>query len=245
VSVYIFIGPTISVKQAERELNAHFLPPVKQGDVYRVALKSPRIIGVIDGHFEQVPAVWHKEILWAMSHGVHVFGASSMGALRAAELWQYGMKGVGQIFEDYRDGVLVDDDEVALRHGPPEMHYVALSDPMVNIRTTLKAARDESIISETTRVGLVRVGKQLFYPLRSYQRVLEGGNDIGLPISELSTLENWLPTGRVDQKYDDAVAMLREIREFVASDPPPKAVVYSFRHTDMWEAVTRSETPRD
>ena len=43
----------------------------------------PRAIGIIDGYFQQVPSVWHKEILWAMAQGVHVFGSASMGALRA------------------------------------------------------------------------------------------------------------------------------------------------------------------
>ena len=52
------------------------------------------------------PTVWHKEILWAMAQGIHVFGGASIGALRAAELDVFGMKGIGRIYEDFRDGVL-------------------------------------------------------------------------------------------------------------------------------------------
>ena len=74
---YVFTGPTLSPKEAEAELDATILPPVSQGDVYRVALEAPRAIGIIDGYFEQVPAVWHKEILWAMAQGIHVFGSAS------------------------------------------------------------------------------------------------------------------------------------------------------------------------
>ena len=74
-------------------------------------------IGIIDGYFENIPSVWHKEILWAMSQGIHVFGSASMGALRAAELAPFGMEGVGAIFEAYRDGWLEDDDEVASEDG--------------------------------------------------------------------------------------------------------------------------------
>ena len=40
-----------------------------------------RRIGIIDGHFGNVPSVWHKEILFALSKGVEVSGAASMGAL--------------------------------------------------------------------------------------------------------------------------------------------------------------------
>jgi hypothetical protein len=54
-----------------------------------------------------------------MEQGVHVFGAASMGALRAAEMHSLGMVGIGTIFQWYRDGKIVADDEVAVRHGPP------------------------------------------------------------------------------------------------------------------------------
>jgi hypothetical protein len=65
--------------------------------LYRAALAHPAAIGVIDGYFEVVPTVWHKEILWAMAQGIHVFGAASIGALRAAELDSFGMRGVGRL----------------------------------------------------------------------------------------------------------------------------------------------------
>jgi len=42
------------------------------------------VIGVIDGYLRWA-TVWHKEILWAMAEGIHVFGAASIGALRAAD----------------------------------------------------------------------------------------------------------------------------------------------------------------
>ena len=42
------------------------------------------------GAFASVPAVRHKEILWALSEGIPVIGAASIGALRAAELTAFG-----------------------------------------------------------------------------------------------------------------------------------------------------------
>ena len=93
---------------------------MRQGELYVAAHAKPAAIGMVDGYFDGVPAVWHKEVLWALQAGIAVFGASSMGALRAAELHSFGMRGIGRIFEDYRDGRLTDDDEVALLHGPAE-----------------------------------------------------------------------------------------------------------------------------
>src|SRR5216117_4482239 len=106
MNVFIFTGPTISPVEASAELKAVYLPPAAEGDVYRVALHRPQAIGIIDGYFQSVPTVRHKEILWAMSCGIHVFGSASMGALRAAELLPFGMEGVGAVFEFYRDGIL-------------------------------------------------------------------------------------------------------------------------------------------
>src|SRR3954462_11170486 len=120
MSVYVFIGPTLSAQDARAELDAVYLPPVSQGDVYRVAQKRPKAIGIVDGYFQCVPAIWHKEILWAMTRGIHVYGSASMGALRAAELAPFGMEGVGKIFGLSRDGTLEDDDEVAVAHGPSD-----------------------------------------------------------------------------------------------------------------------------
>src|SRR5690349_19772488 len=98
MNAIIFAGPSLPPKlrpAADRSLE--WRPPVRQGDLYRAALARPGIIGIIDGYFEVVPTVWHKEILWAMAEGIHVYGAASLGALRAAELDTFGMKGIGGV----------------------------------------------------------------------------------------------------------------------------------------------------
>ena len=71
MSVVIFAGASISAADVQGFLDALYLPPVAQGDVYRVRARRPGI-GIIDGYFDRVPSVWHKEILWALSAGVQV-----------------------------------------------------------------------------------------------------------------------------------------------------------------------------
>ena len=147
----VFLGPSLPLEQARDLCGATYLPPAKQGDIAR-ALRTyePEAIGLIDGFFEQVPAVWHKEILWALQERVAVLGASSMGALRAAELQQFGMVGIGKIFRAYSSGSFPpfddlrfeDDDEVAVVHGPPELNYVG-SVALVDIRATLARSEQE------------------------------------------------------------------------------------------------------
>jgi hypothetical protein len=242
VTAILFAGPTLRSDDVRSFGSVECLPPVQQGDIYRLASRrEPRAIGIVDGVFQHVPSVWHKEILWAMANGIHVFGAASMGALRAAELHPFGMVGIGRIFEAYRSGALApygepfeDDDEVAVIHGPPETGYVALSEAMVNIRATLVEAATAGVISAATREALVRVGKAMFYQERNYEALLEQA-PASIPPQEIAALRAWLPEGRVDLKRQDGLQMLAAMRSFLESDPAPKQVTYSFAHTTLWD----------
>jgi hypothetical protein len=238
MTICIFTGPTLPRTEAAKILDAEYLPPAAIGDVYRAAAqRRPWAIGIIDGFFESTPSVWHKEVLWAMAQGIHVFGASSMGALRAAELADFGMVGVGAIFEAYRDGTIEDDDEVAVVHGPPELGYVQLNEAMVNIRATIKKAIDEGVLPAATGGALIDIAKSLYYKNRSYDRVLTEAAARRLPSGELARLTSWLPKNQINQKRLDAIAMLRAIGEAHAAALAPKTVSYVFEHTMLWESV--------
>ncbi len=248
----IFAGPTLPPRDDARALAATWLPPAKHGDVYRaVSLLRPRAIGIVDGYFQWVPSVWHKEILWAMHQGVHVFGAASMGALRAAELAPFGMRGVGRIFEAYRSGVLAesgdepfeDDDEVAVIHGPAESGYLAASEAMVNIRCTFANAERAGVIVTATRARLVAVAKALYFPERNYEVLLARGPAAAVPDAQLAALRAWLPAGRVNQKRADALAMLETMKNFLAQDPPPARAGFAFEHTTLWERAFAGARP--
>jgi hypothetical protein len=245
MSAFVFTGPTLSPEEAGSAWDANYLPPAAHGDVYRVALKGPRAIGIIDGYFEGVPSVWHKEILWAMAQGIHVFGGASMGALRAAELDSFGMRGVGKVYEAFRDGVLEDDDEVTVVHGPSELGYRAATEAMVNIRHTLAAAARAGILAAGTRDALVGIAKGIFYKNRDwhYERLLERAAEEALPGDELDAFGRWLPKGRVNQKRDDALEMLDVMRRMLAGRPEELRVDYRFEHTENWDDAVARHAP--
>jgi len=237
--VYVFVGPTIPATAVRGELDAICCPPAAGGDIYRAARDHPKAIGLIDGYFERMPSVWHKEVLWAMAEGVHVFGAASIGAIRAAELAPFGMEGVGAVFEAYRDGRLEDDDEVAVAHGDAEDNYQALSEPMVNIRATLATAQELAVVGGATRAVLEQVAKSLFYPERHYPTILERAAALGAAGTEIDALRTWLPDGRVDQMRTDAVAMLRCMRERLRAGLTRKEVCYRLEQTEYWDRIQR------
>lgn len=237
MNVFIFLGPTLAVAEAQAELDAIYLPPVAQGDVYRVAKERPFAIGIIDGYFEQLPSVWHKEILWALTQRIHVFGASSMGALRAAELARFGMQGVGEIYRAFAAGELEDDDEVAVAHGDADTGHRATSEAMVNIRATLAKAERSGALSTKLRLKLEEIAKSTFYPERSFPQLLAQALAEGLPKTELEAVREFVATERVDQKRIDAFALLHAIRASCSIGAAPKAPAFPFQHTDAWDQV--------
>ena len=234
MKVYVFLGPTLPVEQARTILDAIYLPPVKMGDVYTLMKEQLGAIGIIDGVFEQVPAVWHKEILYAMSLGVRVYGASSMGALRAAELCSFGMEGVGRIFEAFRDGMLEDDDEVAVTHASADFGYRQTSEAMVNIREGIREALDGDLIQQATAEALLSEAKNVFYPRRSWPALQEAGARLGLPAEELASLKAFIAETRPNLKRDDAVALLRRM---AAADDAPHRPNFEFEPAYAWRIL--------
>lgn len=228
-SILIFSGPSLTAEEGAKILSgAIYLPPVIQGDIPdAIKTYSPRIIGLVDGFFEFAPAVWHKDILYALSKGIHVFGASSMGALRASELDDFGMVGIGKIYENFASGILEDDDEVAVFHGPKELGYPALSEAMVNIRVTIDKAVKQNVISKTAGDSLIHHAKSLFYKDRSYANILS------LASQDIKKLKDWLPGNKIDQKKIDAVEMLRAILSF--KEQGPFVPGFQFNETIYWQ----------
>lgn len=232
--VVVFLGPTLAHDEARTVLDAEFLPPAAHGDVLRAALRRPQAIGIVDGVFEHAPAVWHKEVLFALSEGIHVYGAASMGALRAAELDRFGMRGIGEIYRAYAEGVLEDDDEVAVAHAGVEDGFRAMSDPMVDIRATLDAAVSNGIASERTAATIAAQIKATFYPKRSLLGALSPHDDDHLPLRE------WLPDGWVRRKRDDALALLRTIAGDLEAGLEPFRPNWTLQRTRSWEDARHS-----
>ena len=212
-----------------------FLPPVSGGDILKLIPENPKVIGIIDGTFENEPSVRHKEILYAMSQGIHVIGAAGTGALRAAELASFGMEGIGAIFQAFADGLLEDDDEVMVVYGSRELGFPLLSESMVNIRRTLDDARNEKILGLSDCEALRSISKNLHYKNRSYGKVLSLAEEQGHNKSDLNRFRNWLKEGRKDQQLLDALALLENVIEKINARIKRKTVLYNFEDTVIWK----------
>jgi len=217
----VFLGPSLPRELAAELLpGATFLPPIRRGDLRPLLDEPPAAVGIVDGEFFQSLAVSPKEILPLLERGVPVYGSSSMGALRAVELENYGMRGVGRIFELFRRGRLIADDEVALTFCPATLR--PLSEPLVNIRLALSAAHRAGIISLAELIGLTRRMKALYFPERTRERLFAVMEQLTGPKRAIAVRHWWL-TAAPDTKAEDAEHLLRGIAEHLGRPVSPCA----------------------
>lgn len=237
MTTVVFAGPTIGAKDVQALLpGAIVLPPASQGDIYRSAVQGAKVIGLIDGYFEGMPSVWHKEILWAVEQGIAVFGSASMGALRAAELSGFGMIGVGRIYEAYASGAICDDDEVAVLHSPAELGFAPLSEPMVSIRATVEGAAREGVLDGEQAEAVLQAAKTRFYQQRTWKQILADMPEA--PWKDL--FSDWIATGTVDAKREDAQEMLVRMAAF----PDAKSRAFGEAHEPMERTLAWQELER-
>lgn len=212
----VFLGPSLELEIAKTLLDADYRPPVRRNDVMHAAREKPPLIVMIDGVFMHTLAPSPHEVLRAIQAGVPMMGSSSLGALRAVELAPFGMKGVGQIYRWFQSGELEADDEVALVfHGET---LRAISEPMVNIRWALAAAVREGILTADEEQTLLRVGKELYFPDRSWRRLFFEAKD-KVPAPALDRLKAFVETGDYDLKGLDARECLREAARVLETLP--------------------------
>jgi hypothetical protein len=162
----VFAGPSIYGLDLP-DAGLDMRPPAQRDDVAAAVEAGASVIGLVDGHYEQVASVWHKEILYALSMGVRVLGAASMGALRAAECEAYGMVPVGEIAGRYCRGELYDDDAVALLNGPAELAYAPLTEPLVEVEATLAQLAKTGAASTAEATALADAARRMFFKDRT------------------------------------------------------------------------------
>jgi hypothetical protein len=223
--VVVFLGPTLPLATARKVLRARYLPPARQGDVFRVLTSRPKVIVLIDGVFEAVPSVWHHELRAALASGVHVIGAASMGALRAAELHGEGMLPVGHIAGSYVSKARRDDADVVLLHGEADSKYQALTVPLVNIEATLAKAIQRRVLTKREGALFAKRARGVFYKQRTWRALVQATTT--WPEARRAEVLTWLRSNVVDLKARDAVQALK-VASRLALRPPRTTRVVQF-----------------
>ncbi|MGW5202127.1 TfuA-like protein [Streptomyces spiralis] len=177
------------------------------------------VVVIVDGVYHHRLALRHKEILDALERGIMVVGAASIGALRAVELHDFGVIGVGQVYDWYRDGVFDGDDAVSVAHGETDSP-VGINVPLVNLHTAVLAARDVGVLTEAAGRRLMTRLEAEYYPLRTVERVFALAGECGeYAFADWYARHVAADPAAFDQKRADALEAF-DTAERLASLPP-------------------------
>lgn len=211
------------LEDARAILVAEYRPPIKRGDLNDIPPGA--LVGVIDGVFQQFASVSPREVHRAAERGVLLYGASSMGALRALEV--SGMIGVGRVYEMYRDGLIVSDDEVALALDPDSGRPLTV--PLVNVRFAVQRLQRSGTLTAALAERIVQAAEVLHFTERTYTTILDQAGL--LQRADAHDLVRMLD--RFDLKREDAHTLLERLAHVQASGwQPPSALASSSAGAD-------------
>ena len=210
----VYLGPTLSREEARKILDADYRDPAKKGDFLRLSHTSDekKYVGFIDGVFlhDYPPSpieVYHL----ATRKNIELIGASSLGALRAVELEKFGMKGIGKIFQLYKNGIINADDEVAVTFVQDK--NTLQSEAMIDIRFNLFLAYKKGIISKQTKKRCVKIAKNIYFPFRNYEDIIMLTQKQFPSIhNELENFRSYILKNRDSLKARDAIKLLKYLK---------------------------------
>lgn len=212
----VFLGPSLAPARAAVMLSyARFAPPAARGDLATAVQRGAKCVALIDGRFDQDLAVGPREILGILRSGATVYGSSSMGALRAAELYADGMIGVGRVFRWFRDGLIEGEDEVAMAFEPRGLS--PLSVPLVNVRWVLQWAVHRGV-TKAQAARVLEAARQTPFRIRTWPGILTSLR-LPEPVKTLIWRRAASPNG--DLKALDAATLLRRLSRDGAKDDRP------------------------
>jgi hypothetical protein len=165
VNNFMFAGPTLAGladPAAVERAGFVVLPPIRRGDLLPFLDQPPGIVAIVDGAFDQSLAVGHAELRTAIVAGWRVWGLSSMGAIRAFEMRDFGMRGFGKIFSHFLAGGDFQDDEVAQLH-LTEPSYGSVTEPLIHLRYVVRDLEESGALDAEAARQVVLALKGSWY----------------------------------------------------------------------------------
>lgn len=168
-SLCVLCGPSLPPEDRVLSPSIVYVPPASRGDITRAAERFDAIL-LIDGVFHHDLAPAPREVYDALEHA-RIFGASSMGALRAAECAPYGAVPLGAIAGWYVRELIDGDDEVAVLVDPDTQR--ALTVPSVNVRYVAALAVRRGLMERSAADAWIGRARDVFYMDRTWENAID------------------------------------------------------------------------
>lgn len=255
----VFSGGSLRGNHYSSDNNIVYTSPAEQGDIFMTILEGFKNILIIDGYFYSKFPCTTFEVMLALEKGINVFGSSSIGALRAVELDNYGMIGMGYVYEYLKKQSIKPYHIVAQTY---DEYDEPLSIPLVNIIYFLESALAKGIITKNEFEDCLNIADNIHFTYLSFKYFL---NQLGSEKESLAKLATRLGTclsqeseESFDIKMKDAILLLNKFRStlknrsqdyvkkaFIQAKRKYSKILYSKYHCDHnltlprdWEAQT-------
>lgn len=217
MKITVFVGPSLPLQQRVRLPQERFdlRPPAARGELAALnetKLPGTSIVALIDGLMVGAygPSIDETRILVESGH--IVFGASSLGALRAAELCSHGMLGVGWVYKQFVSGALhCDSDLLAALYGDRSGNPLTV--PQVNIIYGLRELVRGGELSLRHAELLEGKLRRLTYQERTSNAIRDIVASCGLS----DQIHSYLLSDQANVKMKDALQCLLLISRFLRS----------------------------
>jgi hypothetical protein len=221
-----FSGPSLFGIDLGAFPQIEFRPPAASGDILSAVQQGATAIGLIDGLYGDRAAVWHKEILYALSQDIPVLGAASMGALRAAECEAFGMVGIGDVFRSYQDGFRTSDADVAILHAPAELGYRPLTIALVDAEATIAGMAGQ--LNDGDLASLTEAARTQNFSARTWRSIVAEAK-------LAPEMAKMLAVNAISVKTADAVQLLNTLQSDDMRQRPLPG--WTFQNTQFFQQI--------
>ena len=207
----VFAGPSIITIPNQFYNGITIYPPVRTGDLIPLFKLTPGICIIIDGVFSRNRAITPFECIDLINLGWKVIGSSSMGALRAADLYTMGMIGIGEVYNMYRLGICTSDADVAVVYEMVNGTYKELTISLVHIMSLLQVLEDKQLIDSIKSRELLYKAKKIIWFERTLDYLLNEWLHIGINLNLISKVRQIFQDQKFDPKKIDALEALKYV----------------------------------
>lgn len=220
-STLVFAGGSISRRDVPPDEDLVWAGPAEQGDMVAAVLEGFENILVIDGYFYTKFPCTTLEVMLALENGVNVFGASSIGALRAVELDAWGMVGMGRVYEYLKKQEIKPYHVVAQTYDEADR---PLTTPLIQIVYFLVCASSDGIVTREEHESLRNAADEIHFTFLSFESFFRSAGSSGaVPPQKVTALRDYYASKGVahfDIKKQDALKLLESFRSAVAERDP-------------------------
>lgn len=205
----VFVGPSLPPSARTDASGLIWHPPAGRGDLDKLDVDPDVRVVLVDGYLIRQHPPSPTELFELMARGHEVWGCSSLGALRAAELRHHGMRGFGWVYDRVVDRTITYDDELVATLDPRTDEASGLF--LANIRFGLNQLIAANRVTQPQAQSIIAGLRAVHFEQRTSALCRDLAASAGLTEPAIAHLLH------SDIKRQDALALIRHLTTSVVA----------------------------